>query len=229
MIEDDHIQPQVARRGERREAGRAAIDGNDQRCSRCGKLAERFGIRTVALEDAIGNVEDRVAPLVAEETRKERHRGRPVDVIVAKYRNRCAANHCIGDARRRPVHVGQDRRVGHQHFQRGGQERGCGIGVDPPPGKHASDDIGNAVALGDRERGVGAGTIQSIDPAPAGQRARHAEEGTIRHGISRGGDRANHIHDSPSYRAHSALSVFAPRSPRGRLTRLPRDQIARPG
>ena len=218
MVEDDHIEPEVARGGERLEAGRAAIDGDDQRRSRRGELAERFGVRAIALEDAVGNVEDRVAALVAEEPREKRHRGRPVDVIVAEDRNRRAGNDGVGDARRRPVHVGQDRRVGHQHLQRRGQERRRGIGVDAAAGKHPRDDVGNAVPLGDGERGIGAGAIQPVDPAPAGQRTRHAEEGAMLIGTSAGAAIGRiRFMIRPSYRPGAAVSFLSRNTSLGRF------------
>ena len=93
--------PSGLRLGQRLDAGRAAIDRDQQRRAALGERADRLDVRAVALEHAVGNVDHRIEAAVAQKARQQRGRGRAVDVVVAEDRDALAAHDRVGDARRR--------------------------------------------------------------------------------------------------------------------------------
>ena len=83
--------PRSFARSQRLEAGRAAIDADDQRRAAIDQLVDRLGIRPVALEDAVGNIDARRSAERGEHAVQERRRGRAVDVVVAEDRDAARA------------------------------------------------------------------------------------------------------------------------------------------
>ena len=72
MIDDDDIKSEPARFGKRLVACGAAIDGDQQFSATLGECADRFNIRAIALEDAVGDVNHRIEAASAQEARKQR-------------------------------------------------------------------------------------------------------------------------------------------------------------
>ena len=177
MVEDDDIEAEAGGGRERLHAGRAAVDADDQPEAAGGEALHRIRVRTVALEDTVGDVDDGVAALGPEKADKQRRRGGAVDVIVAEDRDRLAGHDRVGDPRRRLVHVGQDRRIRHQPFQRRIEEGRRFVDADAAGGEHPRDDVRDRVALGDRGRCGGFRRPEAGLPDAAGQRPLDAEEG----------------------------------------------------
>ena len=98
MVDDDGVEAEPRGFRERLEAGGAAVDGDEQLCAALGERADRLDVRPVALEDAVGNVEQRIEAAAAQEAREQRRRGRAVDVVVAEDRDGFAALDRVGDA-----------------------------------------------------------------------------------------------------------------------------------
>ena len=176
MVDRHHVEAERLGFNERLDAGRAAIDRDEELRALPGECAHRFGVRPIALEQPVRNVDQRLKSAMAQEFRQHRRRGRAVDVIVAEDRDRLAPLDRIGDARRCFRHVGQRVRVRHQPPHGRIEKLLHRVDLDIAPGEHAREQLRHAVAL--RHRG-GARLAARIEPrtpdAPA-HRALHAEE-----------------------------------------------------
>ena len=186
VVDDDHVDGERRGLGQGVEAGRAAVNRDDQAGARAGQRAHRLDIRPVALEQAVGDIDDGLASLMAQEAGEQRRRRRAIDVVVAEDGDLLAAHDRVGDPPGRRLHVGQHRRVGHQRLEARRQEGGRVVDADPASGQDARDHIGDLVPLGDGERRIGAGAVEPLEPAPAGERALDAEEcPAVRPGVRR--------------------------------------------
>src|SRR4029079_8447575 len=83
----------------------------------------------------------------------------------------------FGETLRGLAHVLQSVRVGQQIAKRGIEELGDAGCVGATRGEHAAEQFGEAVALRDRGRDHGAGSIETLRPAEAARRAFYAEKG----------------------------------------------------
>ncbi len=176
MVEHDDIGAGLARRLYGRDAVGAAIDRDDEPGTARDQLAHGVGVGTIALEDAVGNVDFRRHREMRQETLEQRRGGRAVHVVVAEDRHLLAPHDSLGDAVRGLFHVGQRGRVG-QEVANGGVEEAwrleCG---DAAPGQHAGDDVGQAVALRD---GKGRHVLplgKPVGPCHAGRRAANIQK-----------------------------------------------------
>ena len=88
MVDRHHVEAELLRLGERLDAGGAAVDGHQQPRALLGERADRLGVRAVAFEQAVRNVDQRLDAGMAQELRQHRRRGRAVDVVVAEDRDR---------------------------------------------------------------------------------------------------------------------------------------------
>ncbi len=104
VIDDDHVEPGVARRLQGLERQRAAIDGDDQPRAALGEPDQRIGGRAIAFEQPVGDIIARRQPEIAQQPDQQRRRRRPVDVIVAEDRHRLLRDdrHRRGAPRRGP-------------------------------------------------------------------------------------------------------------------------------
>ena len=105
MVDDDDRHAEPLRLRQRFETGGAAIDGNQQRGAFRGQSAHRLGVGAIALEQAVGNMNQRIEPAMPQMPRKQRGRRRAVDIIVTEDRDLFAAHGRIRDALRRDFHV----------------------------------------------------------------------------------------------------------------------------
>ena len=67
MIDGHHIETQRLGLHQRLDAGGAAIDGDQELRALFGKRADRFGVRPIAFEQPVGNVDERLEPAMAQE------------------------------------------------------------------------------------------------------------------------------------------------------------------
>jgi len=169
----------MAERGsdaERLDARRAAIDGDDQRGALVHQRADGVGIGTVALEDAVGDIDARRQPLGGQEA-GEQGRGRgAVDIVIAEDRDLLAALDRIGDARRGGVHVGERRRVRHQPAEARLEELRRCIDTDAARRENAGEQFRQLMPLHHGGSGEAGGGIEPVVPAAAGHRPVDAEE-----------------------------------------------------
>ncbi len=171
MVDHHHVDAERLRLGQRLEAGRAAVDRDDQAGALPGQHAQRLRVRPIALEQAVGDIDGGVEPLMAQEARKQRRRRGPVHVVVAEDGDALAGHDRIGNAFRRGFHVGQQRGIRHQCPQARRQESRRLVDADAPSRQDARHDVVHLMALGDGERHIGAGRIEPLEPLAAGERA----------------------------------------------------------
>ncbi len=107
VIEDDDVEAEPPRLGDRLVAHRAAIDGDDEARALGGEGRHRLAVRAIALGDAIGNMDQRRAAAGLEIFAEQRRARRAVDVVVAEDRDALAALNGAREPRRRRLHVAQ--------------------------------------------------------------------------------------------------------------------------
>ena len=176
MVEDDDVEAELARFGDRLVADRAAIDGDDEAGAARGEGGHRLAVRPVAFGDAIGNVDDRFAAAGLEIFAQQRRARRAVDVVVGEDRDPFRAPDRVGEPRRRLLHVGERERIGHQRAQGRIEMARDLVEADAAPGEHAREQFVAAARLRDRQRARFARRVEPRAPRPAGERTLDAEE-----------------------------------------------------
>ena len=152
MIDDDDVDAERFGLRERLDAGGAAVDANEQRRAAFGERAHRLDVRAIALEQAVGNVDDRIDAAVAQIARQQRRRGRAVDVVIAEYGDALAARHGVGDPLGRLLHGGEHERIGHRALDGRIEEFIDRIGLDVAAGENAREKFRQLMALRDGKR-----------------------------------------------------------------------------
>ena len=161
---------------ERLEARGAAIDGDEQSRALLGERADRFGVRAIALEQPVGDMDHRRQAAMAQKAREQCRRCRAIDVVVAEDRDRLAVLDRIGEALRRLRHGGQHIRIGQQRLH-GRIEIGLDrVGLDAAPGQDARQQFRHVASLRNRERTRGAALVQPVAPGAAAGGFLHAEK-----------------------------------------------------
>lgn len=195
MVDHDDGHAETFCFGERLDAGGAAIDGDEQRGALFGQRTHGFRVGPVALEDAVGNVDQRVKPAMAQMPGQQRRRGRAVDIVVAENRDLLAVPCGIRDPLRGGLHLRHRERV-RQKLAYGWIEEICdGVAVDTAARQHPRQQLGQLVALHDGERLRRTARIQPVAPKLVGERARHPQERLGRFDRQGGGGR-RHEHRS---------------------------------
>ena len=176
MVDDDHGHAELARFGQRLEAGGAAIDRDQQRGALGRELAHRLDIGPVAFEDAVGNVDQRIEPAMAQMPGQQRRRGRAVDVVVAEDRDLLAARGRVGDALRGGLHLRHGVGIGHQLADGRIEKILDRVELDIAAGQHPRQHFRQLIALRDRQRPRRAARIEPVAPQFSRRRTRHAEK-----------------------------------------------------
>jgi hypothetical protein len=96
MVDDHHVEPEPAGLPERIEAGRAAVDRDQQRHALLGKYLYSVGVWTVSFKDTVRNVDNRIEAAGAQIPGKERGRGSAIHVVIAEDCGRLSTLHRIG-------------------------------------------------------------------------------------------------------------------------------------
>ena len=152
MIDDESVETELLRLRHNRVARRTAIHGYQKRCAALRERADRVHIGSVALEDAVGNMNDRIEAAGAQHTAKHRSRSRSVDIVVAEDRDSLAAHHGIGHARSRRIHVRERRGIGHQRLDARIEKRCRTLRRDAASGQHARQQLRHRMPLRNGER-----------------------------------------------------------------------------
>ena len=180
VVDDDHVEPRRRRRRERRVRGDAAIDRDDDRRALVLQAQQRRRVRAIALALAVGHVDRRPPARREEEPLEQRGGGRAVDIVVAEDGDRLVALERGDEARDRPVHVLQMRRIRQAIAQHRIEEALGILRRDAAARQQAADDLGQAQQLRDGEPGpIGA---RAVAPALSQERMFDAEDGVAAHG-----------------------------------------------
>jgi hypothetical protein len=177
MVDHHHVEAELARLRNWLVAGGAAVDGDEERRAARGQRPHRLHVGAVALEQAIRNVDDRLAPAMTQVARERRRRGRAVDVVVAEDGDGFPADDRVGKPRRRCRHVRQHIGIRHQCPYRRIEKGRDLVDLDATPGEDARQQLGHVVvALRDRERTRRTALVEPVTPGAPAHRALDAEE-----------------------------------------------------
>src|SRR5690606_31823851 len=176
--EDDHIEARLARRRQRLEGQRAAIDGDHKAHPLLPELEEGRNVRAVALDQAVGDIGAKIRAHGGEEAAEDGGGGRPVHVIVAEDRDLLAVADGGGDAFRRPVHVAENVRIGHEGAEAGGEIVRRPLDIDAAPGKQPGHHVREPVSL--HERGDYPLRRGAEAPGPSRERSGDPEDAVCR-------------------------------------------------
>ena len=155
VVDDDDIGAELGRAFENVEAGRAAVDGDDELGAVTHEAFEGGGVGAVAFGEAVGDVDAVRHAVMRQEARQQRRRAGAVDVVVAEDGDLLALGDGVGDAASRLVHVGEARRVRHQGLDGRVEEQRHGIERHAARGEHAAQELRQIVLLADGERRFG--------------------------------------------------------------------------
>ena len=211
MVDHHGIEAELRCFGERFDAGGAAIDGDEQFDAAFGKGADGVYVRSVALENPVGNMHDRIEPAVAQIARQQRRRGGAVHVVIPENRHAFVRDNGMREARRGGLHAGQLVRIGHQPLDAGIEIGRNLIGLDAAARQNARQQFRHAGALRDGERTRLSALVQAVAPRASGRRFLHAEEIPLG-GVRRRCRQCRHRHTTRSIGAdEKRSSVGQPR------------------
>ena len=152
VIDDDHVEPGLLRRGERLVRGRAAIDRDGDRRALCLQAQQRRRVRAVAFAHAVGHIDRGAGADRREKPQQQRRRGRAVHVVIAEDDDRLAVADRAdeaGDGRR---HVAQMRRV-RELLAQARREKDRRLGkADAALRQQPPDDLRQPEPLRDQQR-----------------------------------------------------------------------------
>ena len=175
MVDDHHVEAELLRLGERRDAGGAAIDRDQQPRALLGERAHGFGVRPVALEQAIRNVDQRIAAGVAQEPRQHRRRGGAVDVVVAE--DRYLSCRSIASAMRVAA-FGMSVSASGSASAAAPSDRGIPrrVGFDIASGQHARQQFGYPRGAARSRAPARRPLVEAVAPDAAAHRSAHVEK-----------------------------------------------------
>ena len=176
MIDHDHRHPEPAGFRQRLEAGGAAIHRHQQRRALAGEHADRLGIGAVALENPVGNMDQRIEPAMAQMPGQQRRRSGAVDVVVAEDRDLFVARGRIRDALGGRLHLRHGVGIGHQLADGRIEKVLDRVDLDVAPRQHPRQHLRQLIALRDRQRPRRAARIEPVAPQFSGRGMRHAEK-----------------------------------------------------
>ena len=178
MIEHHHVEAEPAGLGQRLETGRAAIDRDQKRCALARQHADRFAVGTVALGEAVGNMNARARAVSGQKPCQQCGGTGAVDIVIAEDGDALA----LLDRERQPgaraLHVAQCIGVGQPVADARIEEARHIVEGNPPPRDDPGKHLLQAMALRDHRGAALSLAVKAIAPAPA---------------IGRGGDGAERI------------------------------------
>ena len=176
VIDNDDGHPEPAGFGQRLDAGAAAIDCHQQRSALASEHADGLDVGTVAFENSIRNMNQRIKAAMAQVPRQQRRRRGAVDVIVAEDRDFLSAYGSVGDAVGSHFHLSQGIWIGHQ-FADGRIEKILNrVKFDVPSRQYPRQHLRQLVALRDCQRAAGSPCIEPVTPQLSRRGMRDAEK-----------------------------------------------------
>ena len=145
-------------------------------CAAGGERAHRLDIGAVALEQTVGNMDQRLAAGMAQKARQQRGGSGAVDVVVAEYGDRLAALNRVRNAGGGLRHRRKYVRIGHRMLDGRIEKRFDRVDLDIAPGEDAGEQFGKIVPLRDRQRPRGPARVEPVAPGAPGRRVLDAEE-----------------------------------------------------
>ncbi len=150
VIHDDGGHAQLRRAGQRVMGHDAAVERDQKLRALSFQRRHRLLAGTIALSQAVGDMDGTVAANAAQEQLQHGGRRHAVHVIVADHADLLGPHHGLGKARGPLLHVAEGGRLRHESAQRRVEEA---LGLFEPHAarrQHAAKDVGQVVALRDR-------------------------------------------------------------------------------
>src|ERR1700736_6262266 len=164
VVDDDDVESEPACLPESFVTGGPTIDGHEKGCALPGECRNGLCIRAISFKKAVRDVNERAPAATHEIAPEYRRRGRPVHVVIAKNRDALSPHDGVSEPGRGNVHIGKGMRIRHRRAHGGSQESRNLIHIYRASRKNAREQIGNAVALGDRKRPGCADLIEPVTP-----------------------------------------------------------------
>ncbi len=176
VVERDDIHAEPPRLRERLETGRAAVDRNQQSGAARGERADRLDIGSVALGDAVGNMDQAGNAAEIEKFRQQRRGTGAVNVIIAENGDGFLAFDGAGEPFRRLLHRGEGKRLRQQRAKSRVEMAERAFWRHAPARQHAGQKVGQAVLLGDGQRPRVASGVEPAAPWAAENAGLNAEQ-----------------------------------------------------
>ena len=177
MVDDEHVGAGVAARSNRFRRRRSAIDREDEARARLREIGQDRLARSVALGEPVWDIRRYALAVRAHVALHEGDRGRAVDIIVAEDGDALFAFDGTREAGGRRLHVLQGRGVRQQAAQRGIKMCRGRLAIGATSGEDASQELRQAIGLGDRCRDQRTARMQPLHPAIGTRGAFDAEDG----------------------------------------------------
>ena len=117
MIDHDHVDPRIARGGQRLVRHRAAIDRDDQARSLFAQLHQRLSTGAVAFQQPVRDIIVRLAPEHAEQADQQSGGRCSIDIVIAVDGDLLARQDGLCEPIGGNLHILEDRRVGQESGQ----------------------------------------------------------------------------------------------------------------
>ena len=166
VVQHDHVAGRGG--GQRLVAERAAIDADDQ-LMLLRQRGDGGDVGAIAFVDTVGDIQRRLAPLLAQPVDQQRGRGAAIDIVIGKDGDALPGASGVGDAGGGRSHVAQAQRIGQQVAQLRLQIACRLVRGNTARGQNAGHGQGQAALL---RQGLGGAFKGCVGAAPetAGQR-----------------------------------------------------------
>ncbi len=176
MIDHDHRHSQPPRFRERLKTGGAAIHRHQQRGALARQHAHRFDIGPVALENPVGNMNQRIQPAVTQMPGQQGRRGGAVDIVVAEDRDLFASGGRIRDALGGGFHLRHGVGIGQQLADGGIEKVLDSVDPDIASRQYPRQHFRQLITLRNRQRPRRPPRIKPVAPQLSGRRMRDAQK-----------------------------------------------------
>ena len=180
VIDHDDRHAELARFHQRLDARGAAIDRHQQRGALPRQHPHRFDVRPIALENPVGNMNQRIEPAVAQMPGQQRRGRSAINIVIAEDRDLFASHGRIRDAFGGGLHLRHGVGIWHQLADGRIEKILDRVDIDVAPRKQTRQHFRQLIALRNRQRPRSPARIQPVTPQLSGQGMRDAEKGRRR-------------------------------------------------
>ena len=170
MVDHDHVEAELARFSSGSWLVVPQSTATRRRRPSRGERADRFRVRPITFEQAIGNVDEGAQAAMAQVSAQHRRRRRAIDIVVAEDGDRFPAHDRFGSRRRGDAHVGERVRVRHERAHGRVEEARDLVQLDAAAGKNARQQLGHI------RRGAARSRARALPRARRADRARRVRK-----------------------------------------------------
>ena len=176
VVEHHHVHAKLRRFREGFETRGAAIHRHQQGGALPGQRLDGLRIGPIALEDAVGDMDDEGNAAGLQIARHQRAGTGAVHIIVAKDRDSLALLDGVGQTVEGGLHVLHHMGVGHERADCRIEISGDLLGRHPAPRQHARQQVGMAIKLGHGLRAALPLEIETVAPGAPGHGSLNIKE-----------------------------------------------------